>query len=448
MPANKQTLQELPTDLEELPSGWRYQPLGSLVDEKRGISYGVVQPGSHSTEGVPIVRVNNLKNGRIETHDVLRVTKEIESNHQRTRLRGNEVLLSLVGSLGECAVVPNELAGWNVARAVAVIPVLEEIGAMWVALCLRSKPLQHYIFTWATTTVQATLNLRDVVNLPIPIPPKAERDAIAHILGSLDDKIELNRRMNATLEAIAQALFKSWFVDFDPVRAKAEGRQPYGMDADTAALFPASFQDSVLGEIPESWQVLPLDKVAGFLNGLALQKYPAQGEDYLPVIKIAQLRKNSTEGSDRASRSVPPAYIVHDGDVLFSWSGSLEAVIWTGGTGALNQHLFKVTSKQFPKWFYYLWVRHHLPDFQAIAAGKATTMGHIQRHHLSSALTLVPNKEALDYMNRHMQSQIDKLIANDLESRTLTNLRDALLPRLLSGEIRVKEAEELVEAHA
>src|SRR5437588_35204 len=127
---------ELPRDLSLLPSGWDYEPLSSLVDTTRGISYGIVQPGSHSGSGVPIVRVNNLKQGRINTGDVLRVDAAIESKYQRTRLRGGEVLLSLVGSLGECAVVPRDLAGWNVARAVAVIPVVPEIGPQWVAACL------------------------------------------------------------------------------------------------------------------------------------------------------------------------------------------------------------------------------------------------------------------------------------------------------------------------
>ena len=218
------------------------------------------------------------------------------------------------------------------------------------------------------------------------LPPLAEQRAIAHILGTLDAKIELNRRMNATLEAMARALFQSWFVDFDPVRARAEGRHPAGMDAETAALFPDGFEETDLGTIPGGWRSSPLDQVASFLNGLALQNYPAEGNDYLPVIKIAQLRKGVTESSDRASPNIAVKYIVSDGDVLFSWSGSLEVCLWTGGRGALNQHLFKVTSPKFPKWFYFQWVKYHLPHFQQIAAGKATTMGHIQRHHLSEAL--------------------------------------------------------------
>src|SRR3990172_4419703 len=240
MGRNVPSLADLPVDLKSLPDGWCYKPLRNLVSE-RGISYGIVQPGRHDASGVPIVRVNNLSQNSIASDDVLCVGREIERNYSRTRLHGGEVLLSLVGSIGACAVVPDTMAGWNVARAIAVIPPKEAVGARWVCFCLRSPVAQHYMRIWATTTVQATLNLGDVARLPIPVPPKEERDPIVSILGSLDDKIELNRRMNETLEAMARAIFQSWFVDFDPVRAKAEGRQPAGMDAETAALFPDSF---------------------------------------------------------------------------------------------------------------------------------------------------------------------------------------------------------------
>src|SRR5882672_3761222 len=258
---------ELPKDLPKLPAGWQYLPLGSLVDEERGISYGIVQPGTEDHNGVPVLRVNNLKDGRILKVDVLKVSPEIEARYKRSRLRGGEVLLSLVGSLGECAVVPSALSGWNVARAVGVIPPKPGVDPKWIVFCLRSLTVQHFISNWATTTVQATFNLRDLARLPIPLPPKGEREMVTHILGSLDDKIELNRRMNETLEAMARAIFKSWFVDFDPVRAKAAGRQPFGMNADTAALFPSSFEDSLIGKIPKGWEIGPILKSARLLSG-------------------------------------------------------------------------------------------------------------------------------------------------------------------------------------
>ena len=273
-------------------------------------------------------------------------------------------------------------------------------------------------------------------NLPILLPPLSEQRAIAEMLGSLDDKIEANRHENETLEATARAIFKSWFVDFDPVHAKARGEAPVGMDAETADLFPDSFVESELGLIPQGWRVESLDTIATYLNGLALQKYPAESEtEFLPVIKIRELRQGITDNnSDRASVNLPPAYIINDGDVLFSWSGSLLVDLWAGGTGALNQHLFKVTSGRYPRWLYYFWTVFYLDEFIQIAADKATTMGHIKRQHLNDSFIVVPNEENLDAFTALIEPYIDNIVNNRIQSRTLIETRDALLPKLISGK--------------
>ncbi|VVO50255.1 hypothetical protein PS838_00253 [Pseudomonas fluorescens] len=285
----------------------------------------------------------------------------------------------------------------------------------------------------------------DLMELEIECPELEHQKTIAMFLSALDDRITLLRETNATLEAIAQALFKSWFVDFDPVRAKAEGLEPEGIDAATAALFPDSFVESELGLVPRGWMVRSLDSIANYLNGLAMQKFPPADDGWLPVIKIAQLRKGNTVGADRAGRNIKTEYIIQNGDVLFSWSGSLEVVIWCGGEGALNQHLFKVTSKDFPKWFYYLWTRQHLTDFQQTAASKATTMGHIQRKHLTAAKVVVPPAEVLRSAGGLIEPLLERWLVNAEKAQALTRLRDTLLPRLISGQLRLPEAEEMVE---
>ena len=277
--------------------------------------------------------------------------------------------------------------------------------------------------------------------IEIPLPSLRKQRAIAHILGALDDKIELNRRMSEMLEAIARALFKSWFVDFDPVRAKMEGRDP-GLPQPLADLFPYQLADSDIGGIPKDWMVLPLDAVADFLNGLALQKFPPTNpSESLPVIKIAELRNGVSTRSDRARHEIPTKYIVEDGDFLFSWSGSLLAKFWTGGKGALNQHLFKVTSERFPMWFVSQCVYHHLEEFRDIAASKVTTMGHIQRSHLREALCAIPPDDVLYRIGGILQPIVENSIANQLRSRSVSQTRDLLLPKLVSGELRVKAVE-------
>jgi type I restriction enzyme S subunit len=292
------------------------------------------------------------------------------------------------------------------------------------------------------STTRAAVYVRDIA-----VPPLNEQRAIANILGALDDKIELNRRMNETLEAMARAIFKDWFVDFGPTRAKQAGRDPY-LPPDLWSLFPDRLADWELAEIPEGWTPRSLDQIARFLNGLALQKHPAADGPGLPVIKIAQLRAGNSKGADQASADIPPDYMVRDGDILFSWSGSLECVLWAGGPGALNQHLFKVIPEDYPRWLCYLGVHQHLEDFRHIAAGKATTMGHIQRHHLAAAKLTLPPREVLRRMDALIEPLVEITWRRAVQSRILTGLRDLLLPKLISGEIRVRDAERIAEERA
>ena len=290
------------------------------------------------------------------------------------------------------------------------------------------------------------INSDELRAVKVRLPPTRKQRAIAHVLGTLDDKIELNRRMNETLEAMARALFKSWFVDFDPVRAKMEGRDT-GLPQDIANLFPDRLVDSEIGEIPEGWEIVPLDGIARFQNGLALQKFrPVQNEARLPVVKIAQMRAGEANSGEWASAAIKAECIIDDGDVLFSWSGSLLVTMWFGGRAALNQHLFRVTSERYPKWFYLHSLVSHLPAFRQIAQDKATTMGHIRRHHLTEALCVSPPDGVIADLSDTFSCLLDRQVATELSSRTLAALRDTLLPKLISGELRTGDAETLVSS--
>lgn len=237
------------------------------------------------------------------------------------------------------------------------------------------------------------------------IPPLSEQKAIASALSSLDDKIDLLHRQNATLEKMVETLFRQWFVE----------------------------------EPKEEWEDKPLSSIATFLNGLACQKYPPKNEmEKLPVLKIKELSSGITENSDWATTDVNSEYIVMNGDIIFAWSASLMVKIWYGDKCILNQHLFKVSSTNYPKWFYYLWSKHHLVEFQAIAASHATTMGHIKRKDLDEAIVLIPSENELDKMTIIMKPLIDKIISNSKQIYTLTSLRDILLPKLMSGDVRME----------
>ena len=232
-----------------------------------------------------------------------------------------------------------------------------------------------------------------------------EQKAIAEVLSSLDDKIDLLHRQNQTLESIAETLFRQWFIE----------------------------------EAKEEWEEKPLSKIADFLNGLACQKFPPKNDiDKLPVLKIKDLKDGVSENSDYATSDVKPENIVNNGDVIFAWSASLMVKIWNGDKCVLNQHLFKVISKDYPKWFYYQWCKYHLDNFIDIASEHATTMGHIKRSDLDEAICLVPNIDELDKMTEQFNPIMEKLEINSIQIQTLENLRDTLLPNLLSGEVRVE----------
>ena len=245
---------------------------------------------------------------------------------------------------------------------------------------------------------------------------------IASILSSLDRKIELNNKINADLEEMAQAIFKNWFVDFEPFK---DGK----------------FVDSELGMIPEGWKVGTLTEIASYMNGLAMQKYPPENiEDSLPVLKIKELGQGFCgTDSDRCSCNIKDECKIHNGDVIFSWSGTLLVDVWCGGDCGLNQHLFKVTSNDYPKWFYYYWTKHHLQEFIHIAKDKAVTMGHIKRGHLEEALVAIPDNDSMEKAHELFEPILSKMISLRLENSRLSLLRDTLLPRLMSGEIEVPE---------
>lgn len=266
-----------------------------------------------------------------------------------------------------------------------------------------------------------TVNILNDIQISYPKNIEDQR-RIASILSSLDRKIELNNKITADLEEMAQAIFKNWFVDFEPFK---DGK----------------FVDSELGMIPEGWKVGRLTEIASYMNGLAMQKYPPENtEDSLPVLKIKELGQGFCgTDSDRCSCNIKDECKIHNGDVIFSWSGTLLVDVWCGGDCGLNQHLFKVTSNDYPKWFYYYWTKHHLQEFIHIAKDKAVTMGHIKRGHLEEALVAIPDNDSMGKAHELFEPILSKMISLRLESSRLSLLRDTLLPRLMSGELEIPE---------
>ena len=392
---------------------WTQKPLGQVIELKRGYDL----PARKRSPGpVPVVSSSG-----------------ITGSHSESKVLGPGVVTGRYGTLGKVYYILDDFWPLNTTLYVRDF---KGHDPRFVGYLLRGLDFSGHSDKAAVPGLNRNHLHEEPVRVPMDV---AEQRSIAHILGTLDDRIELNRRMNETLEAMARALFKSWFVDFDPVRAKMKG-QDTGLPQDIADLFPDKLADSEMGEIPEGWEVAPLDGIARFQNGLALQKFrPALNEARLPVVKIAQLRAGEANSGEWASAAIRPECIIEDGDVLFSWSGSLLVRTWCGGRAALNQHLFKVTSARYPKWFYLHSLLSHLRTFRRIAQDKATTMGHIRRHHLTEALCVAPPDDVIARLSGTFSCLLRRRIANGLSSRALGTLRDTLLPKLISGEIRLSE---------
>ncbi|SMD01186.1 restriction endonuclease subunit S [Pedobacter nyackensis] len=288
------------------------------------------------------------------------------------------------------------------------------------AIRAKNPELQDFIFFWLQGNKKGLNDILEetgigagkfdtdlLKKLDISIPTnKTEFDFIVQTAKAIFDKIDLLERQNAALEKMAQTLFRQWFLE----------------------------------EANDEWAISSLSEMANFLNGLACQKFPPKNDlDKLPALKIKELSSGISENSDWVSTDIKPEYIVKNSDVIFAWSASLMVKIWDGQDCILNQHLFKVTSEDYPKWFYYLWCKHHLTEFISIAASHATTMGHIKRGDLDEAKVLIPSPEELGAMTEQAEPLIQKIIANNIQINTLIKLRDSLLPKLMTGEVTVEQ---------
>ncbi len=395
-----------------------------------------------STSGLPFARAGNIDDGfhfdhadRFPVQDLARVGEKVS--------QPSDVVFTSKGTVGRLAFVRQTTPRFVYAPQLCYWRSLapDVIDPRWLYYWMLGREFRQQITGVKGQTDMADyVSLTDQRQMAITLPPTSIQRAIAGVLGALDDKIDQNRRTAHALDRMARAIFRAWFVDFEPVDARASGATSFpSMSRVVFDTLPTRLVDSEIDPVPEGWELKPLASIATFLNGLALQKYSPRdnGED-LPVIKIAQLRKGSAEGAARANSDVPEQYIVRDRDLLFSWSGTLESNFWFGGKGALNQHLFKVTSARFPSWFCFLWIRQYLPWFRAVAASRATTMGHIKRGHLREALVVVPPHEVLDGANDVIGPIYDLFGQLMIESRKLATMRDVLLPHLLSGELRVR----------
>lgn len=407
--------------------------LKEVLKEKgyiRGPFGSALKRSEMKEEGIPVYEQQNA----INNHRKFRyyIDEEKFNTLKRFTVEANDLIISCSGTVGKVSIINENDPIGIISQALLILrPNTDIINPKFLYYFFQSSKGLNSILSRSTGSVQVNIAKRDIIeNIELELPSLENQDKIVNILSSLDDKIELNNEMNKTLEEMAQSIFKRWVVDFE---FPNEDGQPYKSSG-------GEMVESELGMIPKGWEVKSLDEIADFLNGLAMQKFRPSEEDTesLPVLKIKELKQgNTNKDSDRCSCNIEDKYIINDGDVIFAWSGSLDVRIWCGGKAGLNQHLFKVTSKDYPKWFYYLWTKRYLDEFIRIAADRATTMGHIKRSNLSEAKVLVPDNITIKSMGEKLSSLLDIFIEKSIESKYLEELRSTILPKLMNGYIKI-----------
>ena len=384
---------------------WKSYKLSDVTDS---IGDGIHGTPKYDEDGSYFfINGNNLENGKIIIRSSTKRVSEEEALKHRKRISERTILVSINGTLGNTARYNYERC--ILGKSACYLNVKEDVDIDFIYYVVTNKQFKDTISRLATGTTIKNVSLETMRNYELFMPSLENQKKISSILKSIDDKIAINCQINDNLEQQAQNIFNHFFIE------------------DNGEIGP--YSEGVLTDI------------AVYLNGLAMQKFRPEGSDSgLPVLKIKELgQKSCDSSSDRCSSAIKKDYIVNDGDVIFSWSGTLLVDLWCGGKCGLNQHLFKVTSDKYPKWFFYFWTKHHLDNFIRVAIDKAVTMGHIKRTELEKAGIIIPSEDKLSEIDNIISPIIEEIITHRIEMRRLSQLRDSLLPQLMSGEIKINE---------
>ena len=448
-------------------SEWKQTTLGELGEFRNGANYN----GKAYGDDLPVVTVKNLFRGRFATTDDLDAIRfDALPKHENYKLRKGDIIFarsSVKRSGAGQVAIANDLPADCIFSGFTIRfrPNQEtKTDPLFLLYTLRSPAYREVFQRIATGTTVSNLSQSALGSVEIDIPPLPEQKAIAHILGTLDDKIELNRRMNATLEGMAQALFKSWFVDFDPVidnalaagnpipdelAPRAEVRKKAlangTANREAAKPFPAAFQETEsMGWIPEGWEVESIYKLISVIYGAPFKSsmFIPAGEG-MPVIRIRDLKTGTPQ--NWTTEDHPKKKLIKTGDVVVGMDAEFRATIWPGENGYLNQRLFLARPKEGSVNNFF--VQHSLaPQLEFEENTQVgTTVSHLGKKELDKFTALNPGKELLFEYSKATTPLLERLVSNHVALKTLTRLRDTLLPKLISGELRVSEAEQLTE---
>ncbi len=412
-----------------------WKELQTLV--KRKIGYGIVQPGPSVQKGVPIIKVNNIISGLYDTKHLDKTTVENDAKYQRTKLKGGELIVTVVGTCGKTAIVPPQFVGCNLVRATCLIDIEDETICRWIKYYIDSPQGQAYINRNLNTTVQATLNVKNLNEMPIPFYSKEYTSNVVKILSSLDRKIELNNKINADLEEMAQVIFKNWFVDFEPFK---DGK----------------FVDSELGMIPEGWKVSQIADIPHILEtgkrpkGGAVEKgIPSVGAEHVKGMCAYDYSKTKYINCEFAAKLKTgkingyELMIYKDGGKpgYFIPNFSIFGEGYPFENCYLNEHVFKLDfdgNKEFNIFCYFFFKTEQIMSYFNAQGAKAAIPG-INKKDVENIYIFSPDNESVIKFGEFAYPLFKQMLKNAIENRTLSLLRDTLLPRLMSGDLEVPE---------
>jgi type I restriction enzyme S subunit len=415
-----------------MSENWKTYKLGEVAEVQNGFAFKSKDMGE---TGIPVIKIKNIVSPNVILEGAGFYTGEIDVKLAKYILRRDDFLISMTGSTVN--VMSSAVGKMGKYRLDDIALLNQRVGKIYITdkakanfdyVChfLNRYDINYSLALNATGSAnQANISPAQIKDLDLLLPPLQEQKEIASILSALDDKIELNLQMNKTLEDMALALYKHWFVDFGPFQN-------------------GEFVNSELGMIPKGWEVKSVYDVADYVNGAAFKPSDFE-EEGLYVIKIAELRSGITSNTNRSQKKIKETLVIDDGSVLFSWSATLDIFLWDKGRALLNQHIFNVIPNRIlPKEILYFLLKNVVAHFQAIAADRATTMGHIKLSHLKETLLAIPNNENIQGIDANFKNMFEQILSNLLENQTLTILRDTLLPQLISGEVQVKDIKQTI----
>lgn len=378
------------------------------------------------------LRIQNVS--REESYENWGYTSVSEENYKRFQLKEDDIIVSRTGgSIGTLMFIDKDYNSVYNNGLICLKIDKKKYSPRYIYYCLKLDGFKKHIQKCSLgNSTQENIRMDDMLEYMIPDWDLRTQEKIVDVLKALDVKIQNNVAINAELEAMARTIYDYWFLQFD---FPDENGKPYKSSGGKMV-----WNEELKREIPEGWSVGSLYDIADFVNGLACQKYrPLSDDKKIPVVKIAEMHSGITATTEYVRDDIPEKNRINDGDILFSWSATLETMIWTGGKAGLNQHIFKVIPKRNERYYVYMQLSKYLMNFIKMAEARKTTMGHITTEHIKQSKIVVPCGDIALKYHKLVDDMFLKVISNSKESRELVSMYSFLLPLLLNGQVGFKE---------